>query len=575
MYKVSKKRNFSLVFPRGKIILMLLCLLVYVFPSTAAAKETETTVFDKVLINGMHVFKYEDISYVYQPFQGELIEDKAKFIEDTTKAINQHYIDHGYIFSMVSNCEIVDRQLSISIVEGSINEVKMPTENEKILEIDYVKDYISQLKSIQPFNIKEAEKHFILLKRLLGRDLTITPVFLDQSNMSPDDHKIVDLFIFNYKKVKGSFSVDNSYHSSISADDLDVQDVDIAQNSGYFTMGEWRAKINNPYSVPGNLNFYLSSSGDKKENILFAGYSHQVNSKGTQLKLTAGYDQFNFTNRHKDFFTVAVGASHPFLLTNNHQLDLYTTVQFYAADKNYKQAVNPDDLSSSDVFKAAATLQTMLQNLLAEQLNNKSDVTKIIVGGDYEVKLLKSNNTFVAQAHVGKNNQRFPSNSSSNVHGVFNKFVFESKFEYPLPENFTVTLYMDGQYSNSNTLPVDEYFSGGKSPGGRGFLPTIILGKSGVQASFETSHLNKIDHPLLIGVNEYAYVNFAKVTEVPNGYSGTKILSFGAGIDAYLVDNVVVNLELNKPIQQDIAVKNNANENQLKLFAGLKYFFSF
>jgi hemolysin activation/secretion protein len=93
------------------------------------------------------------------------------------------------------------------------------------------------------------------------------------------------------------------------------------------------------------------------------------------------------------------------------------------------------------------------------------------------------------------------------------------------------------------------------------------------------SHIDRTNHPLLFAFNEYIYVDTAKASKAPQSASGTTISSVGIGVDAYLVDNLIVNLELNKPIKAPKAnsygLDNSSNSKKVKLFAGLKYMFSF
>jgi hypothetical protein len=549
-------------------------------PSASSINPSDHSVsFDTVLIKGMHVYKDTDLAYIFNPYQGTRIQDEAKFHADIVRAVNQHYLNDGYIFSMVSNCEIHDQVLHINILEGSINEVVVQKENENIKDVQYIREYSEYLTSLQPFNMKNAEKYFLLIKRLLGNDITLTPVFLSSENIDESNPKTVDLFISNYKKVKGSFEIDKNYNNYISADNSNTYNTDITHNSGYFSMGGLRTKINNPFNTPSNLNTYLRTSGDKKENIIFTSYTHQINQHGTQLKIAVGYDQFNFTKRQTKFFTASTGVSHPLLLTSKQQLELSASFDFYTLNKQYNRNVKIEDLSSSDVFKFASALEAYVMNILAPRLNNHSNVFKVVVGSDYRANFLGTNNNAILRIHAGRSNLKFPNNNSQNINSNFSKLTLEGKIEYVLPKDFSISLYIDTQYSNSKNLPIDEYFSVGQSPGGRGILPGKIIGKSGIQGALEFSHLDRINHPLLFAINEYIYIDSAKVSKVISPSSSKNVSSVGIGIDAYLVDNLIVNLELNKPIKapkvNNSKLDSNANNKEVKLFAGLKYMFSF
>ena len=585
MYKILSKRNSSASGLSKKLFWLVLFILQFISPLSASANEHKVelpknpTAFDSVTIEGMHLFQYQDLAYIFEPYQGKTIEDEATFHAHVVRSVNQHYLTRGFIFSMVSNCEIHEHKLHIEILEGSINEIVIQKEIEYITEVPYIKDYIAKLKSIKPFNTHEAEKYFQLMTRLLGKDLKITPIFLNHDNIDTQDPKTIDLFLSDYKKVRGTFEINNNYKNNITASNSDAQNTDITQSSGYFTMGGLRTRINNPFNTPANINTYLSSSGDKKENILFASYTHQINPQGTQLKLSTGFDQYDFTKRHKRFFTATTGVSHPVLLTNNQQLDIFTNLQFYTLDKKYHQNFNTDDLTSTDPFTLLPALKIALQNRQAIKLNNRSDVWKIAAGTNYQARIWGANSNSILQAHFGKNKLRYPNDSSKNLHDTFSKVTFEAHIEYPLPKDFSISLNVDTQYSNSKNLPIDEYFFAGNAPGGRGFLPSKILGKGGIQGSLMLSHIDRTNHPLLFAFNEYIYVDTAKASKAPQSASGTTISSVGIGVDAYLVDNLIVNLELNKPIKAPKAnsygLDNSSNSKKVKLFAGLKYMFSF
>lgn len=554
MHSILSK-NYSIAYALGEIFFKVMLLFVWLIPLSVNAQDAQPPVtksnvrFDKVAIKGVSLFKDEDIIHIIDQFRSKDIEDEAKFQVFVIKSINQYYLDKGYTFSMVSHCEIHENVLHIHVLEGSINEIVVQKEIDYIKNIQYVAEYFEKLKSIKPFNMKEANRYMLLLKRLLGKDLLITPVFLPHDKIDEKTPKTVDLLITNYKKVNGGFEVGNTYNNYISASNSDVQNTDIAQNSGFFSLGNIVTSINNPLMSPGNLKTHFSSSGDKKENILFSQYTHQVNSEGTQLRVGVGLDEFNFTKKHKTFLTAMTGISHPLILNDQHRLELSADLEAYTLNKKFREE---------------------------NELSNKTNVAKIVLGTNYELSLGTIQHAYTFQAHGGTSKQKFVADSEKNLNSTFTKFIFAGKIEYPLPNNFSTSVYLDAQYSNSKNLPLDEHFSAGQYPGGRGFLASEIYGKKGIQGTLELSHLDSIDHSFLMGINEYIYVDSAKTSSEPGNVFGTRISSLGIGIDAYLVDHLVLNLELNKPIQYNKSRLQESNDNKkVKLFATLRYNFSF
>jgi len=541
-----------------KKLFFIVCILFIIHPQDLKASNNihhfSNKTFNSIRFEGLRVFEYEDLAYIFEPYIDKNIEDINQFRLDIAQSINLHYMARGYSFSMVSSVEIKGNELFIQILEGSINNVVVPLDFEPIKEIKYLEEYFDKLKTIKPYNEKEAEKYILLIKRLLGPSVTIIPVFLGHDQLDKNDPKTVDLFIADYKKVNGSFEINNSYNSYISSATTNVQD-SIAQNSGYFSMGKLVTKINNPFNSPGNLGTFLTTSGDKKENIIFSQYQHQINSEGTFLKLSGGYDQFHFSNRNKEFITIITGLSHPLILTTRDKLNIFTNLELYSLQKKYKDNVERD---------------------------TRSNVGKLVLGTNYELlSFLNSKHEYEVEVHLGKAKLKHLNGNKECNNSTFSKITFTGKAEFPLPQNFKLKLNADAKFSNSKNLPIDEGFNAGKSIGGRGFLPSEVFGKNGFQGSIEISHISVFDHPLLTAIDTYAYYDFAKVTKLINARSGNNLSSVGIGLDAYLVDNLVINLELNKPIVFNRYELNstkdevNTRSKRAKLFAGLKYFFSF
>jgi hemolysin activation/secretion protein len=155
----------------------------------------------------------------------------------------------------------------------------------------------------------------------------------------------------------------------------------------------------------------------------------------------------------------------------------------------------------------------------------------------------------------------------------FTKFVFNSSFKYYISPKWVFDFELDGQLAPQR-LPITESFHQRNSYGGRGMLYMNFDAQSAIAAVPQISYLQSVKHPLVFMLRPYAYYEYAIGSSYPQDNKDSANFrndALGAGIDIFLVDNIVLNLEYNRKVGPDEKIiKKKSN-----VFAGLIYNFSF
>ena len=563
-----QKKIFSLCLAVFLVILQL---------NVANAKEDKASKVPSPSVNYLHITAIDfkgltvldanDFSEVLKPYINVTINDKVLAISNIKALVDIELIKAGYIFSSVTGHSLVGNKLILNVTEGSINEIVIRPE---LLEIAYLKEYIERLKANSPFDSNKAKTDIALIKRLLGSNVKIIPIKIEAKEVK--NGKVVDLFIADHQKVNGIFDIDNSNKAFYGSNNTDTEAASIAQESGYFTLGSLYTRISNPYNLPSSLSTFLSSSGDRKENIIFTDYVHQINKYGTQAKIGAGTTQYRFYKKEKSYFTANIGISHPLILEEKHALELFAKTVYYSSDKNRVNHISK--------YKEPKEIEYDPINPI--NYNKNVTVKKLVLGPIYKfLSFFDTKHNYSLQWHKGNASQKFKNANSINKNSSssFNKFEFAGSIDLPLPSNFELGVKVNAQQASKNLLQ-EEHFGAGGNDNGRGFLPNQISGYKGIGGTIELSHINFVQHPFLNGIRKYIYYDRAKANNIINinssnsTYEKYSLSSFGVGADFHLANDMVVKLGLNKPLHLKSIEEKPLNK-KVKLFAGLEYYFAF
>lgn len=500
------------------------------------------------IVKGSTLYSEEIFEDLLREFKGQCINDVLE--EQIVDKINEFYQSQGYAYSFVSDIKKQSSKLEIMVLEGHIQDVIF----DENFDNPQLREYISKLTQIRPYNIKQAEKYLVLIKRLPGilGKARLKPIVIPFDEVDPQNPGTVDLIIENhFHRVSGFFSYDNRFkdlrsNAMASRDDIYVKH----KGSNYGTLAFC---INNPFNTGGQLFTYNVSSLNHEDNNFVLGYKQPINSHGTNILTSISGHWIKFPlKRHSS--TLELGLSQPLLLSLDQTLDVSIKGNIY----NSKNAIR-----------------------LKNNIFDSYSVKKIILGVNYWAKdKLNGEHKYSLGYH-----QSIKIDQSSLVTSKhdksFKKLIADGKIEYPIfSSDYKVILAASGQYSKNN-LYRTEVFSPNLYSGARGFDDSEGYGDKGLSTSIELSKFTSIeDHLMFRGVRLYTYLDRSKFWNNVESFNKPKnavLLSYGVGTDLYVQDNIIFNLEYSKPISKSVQAQffKFDKKPSSRIYFGIRYEFGF
>jgi hemolysin activation/secretion protein len=506
----------------------------------SAADNNQLFSLDKIKIDGNHAITNTELNQIFDSYLGKEIslQDQG-FQEKIIDAINLTYVKKGFTYSRVNEIKVQKNVLHIKITEGHLKKIFV---QDNLKEIPYLKYYIEKIEEIKPFNINEAEPYLLLIKRLLGRDITLIQQLLSPSN--PEDKNLAEIYIVGYKKFNGSLNIDNYYNAHAQDGNSDV-----IFNKNYFAFADLSVTTMHPFSTPGFWTNMISSSGDSKYNYLSTSYKYQLNNLGTQVKGNASVEHFNF-NSSGNLISAGGSIIHPIILTKQQQLELSSGADFIFLDR-----------------------KTILQN------KKHSQIQKINLTTNYKYNYKRKfwYNQLLS-VYTGKGHGR-DSSLKRRVDNKFFKITASAALRFKVVDNVYLDFLADAQYA-SKDLPELEYFTVNKNWGGRGFLANDVNGNNGASGTVELSKNYAINNKLLSSISPYGYVDMIKAQDKQNDIM-SKGVSTGVGVNLGLINDLECKIEVSQPLLYKRTFRKRtafalANKHKkAKVFLELTYNFAF
>ena len=506
---------------------------------------------------GNTVYSDKELLSVIKPILDEYSDlSSNKLHKKIGKLINKKYHQDGYVISNVHSVMFnpLTKHMLVNIIEGRINDVSI---DETLLKIKYVEGYVNSILDLKPFNINKAMKYFLLIKQLLGErvDFKLTDLDKKEWDNKKDITKNTNLICNTYYKYEGIFSIHN-YQTPNDQKENYFDDALMTRNDS-FTMGDLSFRLANPFNTASNSQILVATSGDNKENKLFLLNKYQINSYGTKLVTSIGYNKLNYKIK-KEIKNIQLGIEHPIQVRVNTEMFLFS--YFLSNHFNFEKKSN-EEL----IYK--------------DEKNQNINAVKLYFGTKIKnISSHKAEQNYRFIYHIGKaRTKEYESdkNKSDITNKNFSKFTLNADFAYKLTEKLKINFEIDGQYAK-NDIPRTEDYSQTNTTGGKGMLHLDVSAPKALTTTLQISHFSNFIHPLFVGLNKYAYYEngIASIRDAPGNkkIKSAKLSSIGVGGDLYLADNLVFNLELNHRIDN----KNYDKElKKLRLFSGLNYFFLF
>ena len=471
--------------------------------------------------------------------------------------IRDKYHQDGYVISHVHSAAFnpLTKSLYINIIEGRLNNIIV---EENLLQIKYVQGYFDSILDLKPFNINKAMKYFLLIKQLLGErvDFKIKPLGRGDGIYKTDITKTADLICNTYYKYEGVFSIHN--YQTPKDHKENYLDTALLTRGNSFAMGDLSFRVANPLNTAATTQILMATSGDDKENRIFLLNKYQINSYGTKLITSVGYDKLSY-KIIKETKNIQLGLEQPIQIRRNTEMFLFSSLML----NNFKfdKKSNDELIYSHEKTQNISTIKLYFG-------------TKIKNVGDSG----KTEQTYNFIYHIGKAKSK-EHDTGKNITEVtkknFTKFTLNADFAYKLTEKLKVNFEIDGQYANKD-IPRTEDYSQTNAISGKGMLHLDVSAPKALTTTVQLSHYSSLKHPLFVGLNKYVYcengVASIRRHEDTKKLKSAILSSIGLGVDLYLVDNLVFNVGVNHRIDD----KNYDKKlNKLKLFAGLNYFFLF
>ena len=503
-----------------------------------------TKQLDKIIFKGTDVYDRGQLLSVIRPlFKTDTSIQSKEFQNQLKDLVREKYITDGYILSDVQDILYNKKTdtLEVFVIEGMVSEFFV---DDELLKVKYLRGYIDKILSLKPFDINKANKYFLLIKKLLGGSVDFKIKLLKKAK-NGDPTKIADITCNTYNKYEGIFSAHNHTAPSNLKEDH-IKDVELMMQGGYFTLGDLTFKVANPYNTPSTTMVTASTSADEKENYAFISNKYQLNKHGTKLVTGFGYSKFNFYKKMNST-VFQIGLEQPLQHKKQMELNLYS------------------NLNTSSI-----------KSVIKNSTDKVKDSSNKITAGLYlkHVSALDIEQTYDVAYHVGRaKKSKSPSLEAENY--GFQKYTDNAKVVFKLPKEIKLNLEIDGQYA-PRRIPDTELYTPATILNGKGLLYLDVNARSGYLATVQLSHFTNLSHALFYGLDKYAYYEYdvAKCRSASNDRQivSASLGAIGAGVDLYLVDKLVLNVEMNQRLSQ----KNYDNTNsKRRIFAGIKYYFMF
>ncbi len=482
-----------------------------------------------------------------EPFIGQKYTVKTE--AQILKEISEKYNEKGYIFSYVQSVDKKNGVVTINILEGHIRDI--------IYHEDFAKDpvfryCIEKLKSLKPFNQKEADVYFGMLRQVAGMsgeiDL-IQKLLLPLKNIDPANPAVVDLVIENnFHAISGMLSLNNRYrtdHSSqIKSSPFDSQLVEYS-GSNY---AQGLVIANNHLGFGEEISLNYTTSGDREDQTGSVEVAVPMGFTGGRYFTRFMHNDAPVNNEQKMTYFTA-GMSYPIYMSYSKAIEANFAIQRYnEVQKQYED----NDKKRTNVTKLISGLA----------LKNKA----------YNLDLAYHQSVSGVKRHTAKDEF----GKSKN----FSVLKLAGDYTFPLQNDYDFSVSFDSQYSK-NDLLFSEVFSVGVFKGGRGFGSSAIIGDKGFSTALELSKQFLVpEHPFFLSHKEYVYLDNAYVwNNVESKYKAKRgnATSVGIGSDITLRDNLVFNLEYSMPIREKLtgSLVKKSEKAKSKIFAGVDYLFAF
>ncbi|MDG5496096.1 ShlB/FhaC/HecB family hemolysin secretion/activation protein [Niveispirillum sp. BGYR6] len=480
-----------------------------------AGAENFKLVLNSVLVEGNTAFDTESLRPLYAGLIGKEVTVRDLFT--VANEIELRYRNAGYVTSRVIVPEqtIEDGSFRISVVEGSISDIVYADDIGPAR--DTVERLLEPLRGIKPINIAAIERRLLLANDLPGMtvrgSLEPSPTVLGGSVIVVKaERKLIDASLI-YDNRNSPYLGSSELIASVSANS-------IASHADRVGL---TAKMSTParrsWTVAGNYQATLGSNG------LTVGLvsSYASSSPGRELKPL---------EIDSEVVAEVATIAYPLIRSRLENLRLVGEFEY----RNVKT-----DLSDK------AFNEDRLRILRAGLSYDRSDSWDGITAA--RITLHQGLDVLGATDH------KAPLASRAAGHTEYLKVTADLTRVQQLPNNFSVLATLTSQFTKTPLLASEEIALGGPNFG-RAYNEGEISGDNGWAGSLELRYSPALAI-LPQGVQFYAFYDGGQVWSLsntrPSGH--VTLASTGGGVRANLHENLFATLEVNKPLNLDVATE--------------------
>ncbi|MEI8394837.1 MAG: ShlB/FhaC/HecB family hemolysin secretion/activation protein [Rhodospirillaceae bacterium] len=475
-------------------------------------------ILSKLDIDGATVFSREEIAPLYQSQLGKEISllDLYK-IRD---AITVKYRNAGYILSLaaIPAQEISDGKVHISVVEGYFNKVTF--QGQATDRFGVLQDYAQKLKDSRPLRASVLERYTMLMDDLPGLKVRTVIQPAEGGAIGSDL-----LIILERNLISAGLSLDNRGTQSVGphqiGGDASFNDVlglfDQTTVSGTITphIDELRyldISHNEPIGLDGS-----TLSGGIRQNWSIPGDTVRrllIKSQG---------------------ITLWSGLSYPLIRSRSETLRLNLNLTY----KNSRTTMQGDQLSDDRIRFITGNINYDISdpwqgsNLFQLGLNRGLDI-------------------------MNATNPGLGSQSRALARPNFTKVTFSAQRVQPLPENLSILVATEGQFSPDVLTSGEEFGIGGKLYG-RAFDSSELTGSKGASVKLELQHSPQLEIPKIQYVQFFIFADYGKVWKYQSGDTDSRqeLASFGAGVRFGMTEALSGTVEFGQPFLRNTTANNN------------------
>ena len=473
----------------------------------------------RLIIQGSTVYKDRKLLPLYRNFLGKKI--NLTHIYRIANAMTRKYRNDGYILSrvVVPPQKIEKGIVRLQVVEGHIDQVQI--KGKVVGAKNLINAYRRGILRSRPLHAKDLERYLLLMEDLPG--ISVKSVLLPSEDQSGTSDLTV---ILENKRFDANVGMDN-------------RGSDFNGPLQIFAGGG----INSVGGLNDRLRFQGVVTSETEELLFLSGaYDLPLSREGTRLFFSAAYSESEPGETLKQFDvegdsqSFSLRMSHPFIRSRGENLSAH--FGFTYKDSETKILGTKDSEDRLRIFEVEVSYDNADRfrgvNLTTLRLSKGLDILDATDSGS-------------------------PNLSRSSGQSDFLKLSGEYARLQQLVPSWNLLGAMSWQYSFEKLLAPEEFGVGG-SRFGRAYDSSEITGDHGVAVKLEFQKAFQFRNKYFKNMQAYTFIDYGSVwnrVATSAGRTQENISSAGLGLRYNLKKWVSGYIELDKPINKDVAAEGN------------------